>query len=126
MLRRIGLALLAWLWVLRVEWRSRRLRFDEIVAWLEGATVRERRSVSTHETLAALRCAGRLTPFRRSCLKESLAGVGLLRSLGYEARLRIGVKGAETPVDAHAWIEVDGAPLHRGAAGYVPLGRTRS
>ena len=65
MRRRIGLALLAWLWVLRVEWRSRRLRFDELVAWLEDAPVRQRRSVSIRETLAALRRARILSPFRR-------------------------------------------------------------
>jgi hypothetical protein len=121
-----GLTLRALLWIVRVEGRRCRRPFGELVDRLEREPVGERPSVATERALAAVRRAYLMTPFRRTCLRESLAGVGLLRSLGYGARLGIGVKGAGTPVEAHAWIEVDGKPLDPGAAAYAPLRRARS
>ena len=120
---RTALTIRALAWVARVEWGRRRRPFGELLERLERQPLGRPRSISAQSALAAVGRAYELTPFRSSCLKESLAGVGLLRSLGYEARLAIGVRGAGTPVDAHAWIEVDGAPLNHGAAGHVVLRR---
>ena len=126
MLSRTGLTLRAALWVARVEWGRRRRPFADLIDRLEREPPGRRRAADIESALAAVSRAYSLTPFRPTCLKESLAGVGLLRSLGYGARLAIGVKAAGTPVDAHAWIEVDGEPLHRGSDGYVTLRRARS
>ena len=123
---RTALVLRAALWILRVEYGRRRVPFGDLVEWLERVPVRGGRSVGAKSVLAAVRRAYSLSPFRRTCLKESLAGVGLLRALGYRARLVVGVKGATTPVYAHAWIEIDGKPLDRAVASYVPLRRVRS
>ncbi len=118
---RTALTVRALAWVARVEWNRRRRSFGELLERLEREPLGRRRSISTQSALAALSRAYLLTPFRSSCLKESLAGVGLLRSLGYDARLAIGVRGTGTPVDAHAWIAVDGTPLDPLASNYVPL-----
>jgi len=126
MFSRAGLTLRALLWIVRVERRRRRGPFGEMIDRLEREPLGKRRSVAAECALVAVRRAYSMTPFHRTCLKESLAGVGLLRSLGYGARLAIGVRGAATPVDAHAWIEVDGKPLDRGADAYVILRRARS
>jgi len=121
---RTALTLQALAWVARVEWDRRRRPFGDLIERLERQPLGRPRSISARSALAAVGRAYALTPFRSSCLKESLVGVGLLRSLGYEARLAIGVRGAATPVDAHAWIEVDGVSIDGGAAGHVVLRRT--
>ena len=123
---RASLLLRAALWILRVEYDRRRVPFGDLVDRLERVPIRGTRSVGAEDALAAVSRAYSLSPFRRTCLKESLAGVGLLRGLGYRARLVVGVKGATTPVDAHAWIEIDGKSLDCAVASYVPLRRARS
>ena len=116
----------AWGWMLSVEWGRRRRPFGDLLARLESIPPRGSRSVAAERVAAAVRRAYRLSPFRRSCLKESLATLGLLRSLGYPARLAIGVKNSRPPLDAHAWVEIDGIPLGSGPGPYTPLRRVGS
>jgi len=119
----LNLTLLAWVWVMRVEWRRRRLPFGDLVAWLESVPSRAASTVPHEAVFAAIRRAYVLSPFRPTCLRESLAALGLLRSLGFPARLAIGVKVAEAPVDAHAWVELNGVALGPPADDYRPLRR---
>ena len=116
-----SVTLRAWIWMVRVEWRRRRDSFDDLVAWLESVPQGERRSVPAARVLVAVRRAYALSPFHPSCLKVSLVALGLLRSLGHPARLAIGVKPLAGALDAHAWLEVDGAPLDPKAPSYAPL-----
>jgi len=118
-----SLSLRAWAWIVRVEWRRRRERFDRLVARLESLPSRGRRAIGAEEAVRAIRCAYDRSPFRGSCLEVSLAALGLLRSLGYPARLVIGVERTAAPVEAHAWIEIDGVSLDPGSAPYTPLRR---
>lgn len=48
-------------------------------------------------------------PLRPQCLVRTLLLAALLRRYGVAAELRIGVAGPE--FSAHAWLEVDGAPI---------------
>ena len=123
MSRPIGLTWRAWLWVQRVEWRRRFVSFGNLVDWLEARPVAASPSAPPEECLAAVRRAYRLSPFHASCLKESLAGIGLLRSLGYPARLAIGVREWAGPVQAHAWVEIEGETLGSRRDGYLRMRR---
>lgn len=55
-----------------------------------------------------------LTPFQPVCLEESLVLQRVLRTLGYQSMLKIGV--GRTHTFAHAWVEVDGAPVNSPAS----------
>lgn len=48
-------------------------------------------------------------PRRALCLEQSLALYVMLRRAGAPARLRIGAR--PVPFAAHAWVEIDGAPV---------------
>lgn len=47
-----------------------------------------------------------------TCLEESLALWWLLRRLGIASQLRIGIKKQSPKFEAHAWVELGGAPLN--------------
>lgn len=69
--------------------------------------------------------AGRRCPGGDNCLVRSLALLGLLRDAGIAAELRVGVGPTAPPLDAHAWVEVDGVPVNDApdvAARYAPFG----
>jgi hypothetical protein len=54
--------------------------------------------------------------FRSTCLVQALAAQILLASEGIPSTLHIGVrKGEQSPIDAHAWVEVDGKIIIGGA-----------
>jgi hypothetical protein len=68
--------------------------------------------------------AARYTPGGASCLVRSLALLGLLRRRGIAAELRVGIGKTAPQLEAHAWVEVDGAPLNDAAdvaARYPPF-----
>ena len=119
-LQRLQLQGSAWIWLLRVAWRRRRMPFDALVRSLEGE-----HGVSTGVPAVSIRDAAfgalRLWPGRCTCLTASLAAVGMLRRHGHDARLVIGVREARPRLDAHAWVEVAGKPLGAGSEDYTPL-----
>jgi hypothetical protein len=93
--------------------RSRRL--IERFAAAPTPTSAAREAVDTPPDLAltlATRVAqaGALFPGRAICLEQSLVLYALLRRRGVEAQLRLGVQ--PFPFTAHAWVEVDGAPIN--------------
>lgn len=66
--------------------------------------------------------AGAFFPGRAVCLEQSLALYVLLRRRGVPAELRLGV--VPSPFYAHAWVEVDGAPVNEDAetvARFLPM-----
>jgi hypothetical protein len=76
------------------------------------------------ETLARARRTARLvaaaahnSPFHASCLHRSVVTWLLLRRRGIDAQVRIGVRPVEpgAPLEAHAWVELDGIPLAEAA-----------
>lgn len=58
--------------------------------------------------------AGNL-PYEARCLERSLALWWMLARRDLDARLRIGVRKAETGLEAHAWIEFQGHQINDGS-----------
>jgi len=120
---RVALAARALRWVIAVEWERQWLAFGDLLVRIEGRSLGARSPISVTTARSAVRRVSRLLPLRGSCLRESLASVGLLRSLGYPAQLAIGVKKPGDFVDAHAWVEVDGMVVGDGSGSYRRLAR---
>ena len=54
----------------------------------------------------------RLSFYQARCLSESRLLWGLLRSLGFNAGFRLGVRTITGPLEAHAWVEFEGSVLN--------------
>lgn len=59
--------------------------------------------------------AARYVPGGATCLVRSLGLVAVLRRRGVRAELRIGVGHLQPALEAHAWVEVGGAPVSEPA-----------
>jgi hypothetical protein len=68
--------------------------------------------------------AARRGIYRANCLHQSLALCYLLRRKGICAVLVMGVRLADTHLDAHAWVELDGQMLGSPAPGYAAFDLT--
>ena len=64
----------------------------------------------TEKVCKRLAMAAVFYPGRARCLEQSLALYVLLRRRGVPVRLRLGVQ--PYPFNAHAWVELNGAPLN--------------
>jgi len=111
--------------------------------WVERLTDGGALRAATAEDLVAARrlarlaaIAGRRGPVQATCLRQALVLHGWLRRRGLNPQLVIGVRrdGSEA-LDAHAWVELEGASLDAGTLGagassaqarprHVPLRRT--
>ena len=60
----------------------------------------------------AVNIAARHSPFPATCLTRSLLLEWLLRRLNVISELRIGVRLTQGMLDAHAWVECEGAPVN--------------
>ena len=65
------------------------------------------------QAAAAVRTAATLYPIKTACLEQSLCVLWILRRLGADARLRLGV--VPFPLRAHAWVEYDKVPINEEA-----------
>ena len=92
-------------------WTIRRRPFE----WRESEPIGARDPRSRQHALRIARLvaiAVRFSPFPVTCLSRSLVLARILRRHRIDARLRIGVRIADGKLDAHAWVEADGAPLN--------------
>lgn len=72
----------------------------------------------------AVAAAARRLPGGSRCLAQALAAHVLLRRHGHASGVRLGVvRVGPRRLEAHAWVELDGAPLlgGSGAARYTPF-----
>ena len=53
-----------------------------------------------------------MLPYQSKCLLESTALWYLLRRNGYDADLLLGARTLLGPLEAHAWVELDGTVLN--------------
>jgi hypothetical protein len=67
-------------------------------------------TVEAGKVAARVAAAACFYPRRALCLEQSLALFVLLRRRGLAAELRFGVR--PYPFHAHAWVDVDGLPVH--------------
>ena len=74
---------------------------------------------SADEIVSAVTRAARYCP-GASCLARSIALVRMLRKNSVAATVRIGVD-TDPDFTAHAWVDVDGAPLAEFSPRYAPL-----
>jgi hypothetical protein len=90
--------------------------------WVERLSAADGRRAATADELQAARrlaqlaqIAGRHGPVRATCLRQALVLHGWLRRRGLNPQIVIGVRrDGDAPVDAHAWVELDGVSLDGG------------
>ncbi len=99
-----------------LQWQLRRLGMARSRDWLQKRRLPDLRGAIAPRNIAALiHTAGRRGVARGTCLSRSLLLEALLRQAGYRPQLRIGVRRKAAKVEAHAWIEVDGAVVNDAA-----------
>lgn len=76
-------------------------------AAVDPGTSEAARAVARLVAIAAARA-----PFRVTCLHRSLVLRRLLRARGIPCALRLGVRSWNGEFEAHAWVELAGAPLN--------------
>ncbi len=102
----------AYAWVMVAALGLRLVGFQRTARLLAtGLAAAGRTDASLTAIARAVDVAARHQPWRVSCLARSLALRRLLRQLGHDAQLRIGVQRSGDELHAHAWVEVDGRPL---------------
>lgn len=89
----------------------------------EGRPVsnQDRKAAERLASLAAL--AGRRGAVTATCLRQALVVYWLLRWRRLAPTLRIGVRKADTGLDAHAWVELDNQPLSSNGRDYATFGK---
>jgi hypothetical protein len=111
--REIGLALVAWRWVVDVQVSLRTRPFRTVYERFERQRLGQARSPardarSAIDIAIAVRRASRLVP-GATCLPQALATRAMLKRRGIVSELRIGVaRDTRGDVQAHAWVEVAG------------------
>lgn len=65
--------------------------------------------------------AGRRGLWRATCLRQSLLLYGILRRRGLDPEIRLGVSRGDERLHAHAWVELAGYELGKGALGHRPF-----
>ena len=93
-------------------------RTRRAVGWINGDGRRRTsptgaaldRQVSS--TVEVVRIASRRVAKESTCLAQSIALWALLRRQGIDSEIAFGVKRSDLPLDAHAWVEREGAPLN--------------
>ena len=91
--------------------------FARIHRWLANPFVqrRTRRDAEPHALAALVNAASNNLPIRCSCLTRSLLLDWMLRRRGVDSELRFGVRLIDGRLQAHAWVEFNGAPLNDSA-----------
>lgn len=87
--------------------------------WVERLSAGGTRRTATSDDLEAARrlaqlaaIAGRRGAVRATCLRQALVLHGWLRRRGLAPEIVIGVRrDGEAPLDAHAWVELEGASI---------------
>ncbi len=90
--------------------------------WVERIGAGGARRTATADDVQAARrlarladIAGRHGPVRATCLRQALVLHGWLRRRGLNPEIVIGVRrDGATPVDAHAWVELNGVSIDVG------------
>lgn len=88
------------------------------VTWANGLNPKRGKTTDKDSTSRALRLAQLVRAASRrgitsgNCLSQSLTLSWLLSRNGIASDLRIGVRRDKEQLQAHAWVELDGAPLN--------------
>ena len=82
------------------------------VAWMPLLDARQSRRAQAIRR--AVRRAARLSPFRRDCLPQALAGAALCRFFAVPAAVHLGVRKSGSTLEAHAWVCSGGVAVAGG------------
>ena len=107
-----------------MEIALRVLPFNKLLARLDAVDAPPDKIAAASSRQACERAvdfAYRALPLTRTCLKESLVLLRMLRGRGVTSRLCLGVRKSGGRFAAHAWVEHDGTPLERLDESYAPL-----
>ena len=88
------------------------------------AVQRSRTGLRPSSTALIVNRVASLSPTRLNCLPRALTLWSLTKAEGYETSLKIGVApraAGGAPLEAHAWVELDGCALGETTARYVVL-----
>lgn len=109
--------------LLAVHSALRLVSFRTVLSWIRRSAVLKRQGAWDPHRLAYLvEVAARHHPFRPSCLDKSLVLYRLLRSSGVDAEFAIGTLKKNGALEAHAWVEYQGAIiLGQTSDHYAPL-----
>jgi hypothetical protein len=100
------------LWLVQI--RLKLQPFASVRRWEQRASGRAfdinatARGFSLDRLAQVLRLAGRALPFSGRCLPRALMAQIMLKRLGHEPELKIGVAREGRTLDAHAWVECEG------------------
>ncbi|HUJ31691.1 MAG TPA: lasso peptide biosynthesis B2 protein [Candidatus Acidoferrum sp.] len=106
---------------LTVTWAGLRLagfqRWKNLLARLasrpEETSAQESSALDAARVIARMEAAAaRNVFFHPTCLERSMVLWWLLRSRGIPAELRVGARKEADRLEAHAWVELQGAPLN--------------
>ena len=94
--------------------------------WVESISAGGTKRTATVEDLQTARrlarlaqIAGRRGPVQATCLRQALVLHGWLRRRGLKPEIIIGVRrDGDAPLDAHAWVELEGASIDVVHAGH--------
>jgi len=90
--------------------RSLRQRAE---GWCAQPIADPQNGARVEKTCRMIRAAEQYGWVRANCLEQSLALWYLLRRQGIVSNLRIGVRKEKEKLEAHAWVEFDGAALNQ-------------
>ena len=115
MTKPMGLAR-TFLLVTLVDLSLRGLGYARVIRWAKKLVRLNRSASSDIDLESAIRgtqqtilTATALYPGRSQCLEQAVVGFVLLRRIGLDVRVRLGVQ--PYPFRAHAWLELNGRPL---------------
>jgi Transglutaminase-like superfamily len=75
--------------------------------FLTAGNGKRRADRRAHDLARGLTLAARRSPVEVRCLAESLTVSSLLRVMGYNSRIVVGVVRPDESFGAHAWVEID-------------------
>jgi hypothetical protein len=124
-LRTVGLALRITAWSVVMPLLKRWIRLTSLVRLMWKDPGHPERADSSEDIIRLTARAARVRPTRRAnCLERSLLAYRFLSGAGADARLVIGVRSDGSMIAGHAWVLVDGAPIHdtpETIADFVPV-----
>jgi hypothetical protein len=104
-------------WALVLPLLKRRFPLQRLAELMRKDPGGPRDAVSERQIVALSSLLARRPPrFRANCLERSLLAYRFLARANADPRLVVGVRSGENGILGHAWVTVDGEPIHESAA----------
>jgi hypothetical protein len=112
-------------WVLALPFLKRVVPLQRLAHAMQQDAQGPRSRASEQQIVAMSSALARLRPprFRANCLERSLLAYRFLTRANADARLIVGVRIADGRLFGHAWVTVDGEPIHEPRAAISDFSR---